>query len=103
MKTVSEIRLGRGICGSFFNSFSPSQVVIKKPSNDNLFCSIISFLYKDQLFSDHFYISIENFGFNCDFAKENVPVIELCSIFIKKLASQEIRDKSSNAVKYCQE
>ena len=51
--------------------------------------SITSFLYKDQLFSDHFYISIESFGFACDFAKENVPIDELCSIVIKKLETNQ--------------
>jgi hypothetical protein len=42
--------------------------------------SITSFLYKDQLFSDHLYISIENFGFACDFAKELMSSDQLSSI-----------------------
>jgi hypothetical protein len=45
--------------------------------------SITSFLYKDQLFSDHFYISIEIIGFACDFGKENDPIDELGSIVIR--------------------
>ena len=61
--------------------------------------SITSFLYKDQLFSDRFYIIIENFGFACAFAKENDPIDELCSIVIKKLETDQAMLVK---FKYCQ-
>ena len=61
--------------------------------------SITSFLYKGQLFSDHFYKCIENFGFACDFAKENDPIDELCSIVFKKL---ETNQAMLVKFKYCQ-